>query len=241
MKKIVLISIITVMVLSTALSIALAGKGNDLPSGQHYNLNLIASKEKNIGEGDTPGHGHRIFVRQGGNTRILLTEGPFDVIDYDGTDGVAKFQLPHPDEDETPDDQWTVSDYSVYIRIRGKPGGEIRMQTVGIDDRGVEYGSDYTVVEVRTVGKNKPDGHQKFNNVSKELLYIYAWVYDWNKEVWEYVRLPLFDERLETYLWDVNTNDKFKIAQLRFYPYEETDIPPVDPGPAPTDPPIPPG
>ncbi len=232
MKKIVIASLIVVMVVGVSWAIK-TEDGTKL-TGKHYNLNIIATKEKNVDPDEGVSNGRRIFVRSGGNTRILLREGPFDVLDYDGTDGVAKFQLPHPDVDEAPDNQVTQSDYSVFIRVRGKPGGEIRMQTIGIDDQGVEYGSDYMVVEVRTTGK----GTSKFKNVSKELLYIYAWIYNWKTETWEYKRLPLFDPSLEEYLWDVNTNDKFKIAQLRFYPVS-TDIPPIptDPGAPPADPP----
>ena len=237
MKKVILTSLIVVMVLS--IGVALAGpKGNGLPSGKHYNLNLIASKEKNVEPDEGVSNGRRIFVKSDGNTRILLREAPvgesFDVLDYDGTDGTAKFQLPHPDPDETPDDEWTTSAYSVYIRLRGKPGGSIQMTTTGIDEYGNEYASIYSVVETRTTGKDA----NKFKNVSKELLYIYAWVYDWDSLTWEFVRLPLFDDALAEYFWNVDTNDIFKIAQLRFYPIP-SDIPPVptDPGTAPIDPP----
>jgi hypothetical protein len=241
MKQLIVTSMILVMILS--LGVAFAGpKGNGLPSGKHYNLNLIAAKEKNVEPDEGVSHGHRIFVKSDGKTKILLRQTPEDapdneqfmVLDYDGTDGEAKFQLPHPDPDETADDQWTTSAYSVYIRVRGKPGGSIQMTTVGIDEYGNEYASIYSVVETRTTGK----GSNKFTNVSKELLYIYAWVYNWDTLQWEFVRLPLFDDALAEYLWDVDTNDLFKIAQLRFYPIP-SDIPPIptDPGPPPAEPP----
>jgi len=236
MKKVIITSLIVLMVLG--IGVAFAVGGNGLPSGKHYNLNLIATKEKNVDPEEGVSNGHRIFVRSGGNTKILLREAPegesFDVLDYDGTDGQAKFQLPHPDPDETADTEWTTSAYSVYIRVRGKPGGSIQMTTVGIDEYGNEYASIYSVVETRTTGL----GSNKFTNVSKELLYVYAWVYNWDTLTWEFLRLPLFDDTLAEYLWDVNTNNDFKIAQLRFYPIP-SDIPPIptDPGPAPTDPP----
>ena len=241
MKKVLLTSLLIVMVLS--IGVAIAGpKGNGLPSGKHYNLNLIASREKNVEPDEGVSKGHRIFIKSGGNTKILLRETPedapeneqFKVLDYDGTDGTAKFQLPHPDPDEADDNLVTTSAYSVFLRVRGKPGGSIQMTTVGIDEYGNEYASIYSVVETRTTGKNA----NKFKNVSKELLYIYAWVYNWGTLQWEFVRLPLFDDALAEYLWDVDTNDIFKIAQLRFYPLP-TDIPPVpaDPGPPPAGPP----
>lgn len=61
--------------------------------------------------------GKRIFVKLQGNTRILLSEGVFDILDANGTGGTASFQLPDPDRDG--DGQtW----YGIYVRTKGKPG-----------------------------------------------------------------------------------------------------------------------
>ena len=219
MKRLMVI-MLAALVLVMFSGIALAGVGNDLPSGPHYNLNLIGmEKGKNPNMGC--GQGHRIFVQLDKSdkvrTRILLEEGDFAVIDCDGTDGEAKFQLPNPD----PDDDG-VTAYSVFIRLRGKPGGDIRMDTCATDPlTGEEVCSDYKVIEVRETGKGK----NKFINVSKELLYIYAWVcvdYDEVDEICledEYMRVPLFSDLLEDYLWQYNNNG-VKIAQLRFYEVE---------------------
>ena len=38
--------------------------------------------------------GKRLFVKLNGNTRVLLSPGPFDILDANGTDGSAAFQLP---------------------------------------------------------------------------------------------------------------------------------------------------
>jgi hypothetical protein len=211
-----------------------AGQGNALPSGAHYNLNLIGmAKAKNVDPDSITSEGHRIFVALNGNTRINLSEGDFAVLDYDGTDGKASFRLPCPDANEAADDQTTYSDYTVYLRLRGKPGGDIRMQTVGIDDQGIEYGSDYSVIQARATGK----GSNKFIDVSEELLYIYAWVYNWETLTWEYLRLPLFDDRLESYLWDIDNNG-VRLVQLRFYEGVQTPIDPVAPTDPPTEPPL---
>jgi hypothetical protein len=52
----------------------------------------------------------------------------------------------------------------------------------------------------------------KFENVSKELLYIYADVDgDGLPE-----RLPLFDDALQDYFWNYD-NHGLKLAQFRFY------------------------
>jgi hypothetical protein len=242
MKQLIVTSLILAMVVGIGITFADKDldKGNGLPSGAHYNLNLIGmavpkGKPEPVDPTDGLNNGHRIFVRLDGKTTIKLQEGPFDVIDYDGTDGTAMFQLPNPDVDELPDDQTTESDYSVFIRLRGKPGGSIHMETVGWDEFGYKYVSAYPIDMTRLTG----NGNNKFENVSKELLYIYAWIWTevspgvWD---WEYMRLPLFDEVLEEYAWDYyNTN--VRLAQLRFYPGVRTDIPPIDPGEKPTEPP----
>ncbi|HUT31673.1 MAG TPA: hypothetical protein VMX13_17925 [Sedimentisphaerales bacterium] len=49
----------------------------------------------------------------------------------------------------------------------------------------------------------------------------------------EYMRLRLFDETPEGCFWDYDNNG-VKLAQLRFYPEEQTDVPaPVAPEPPP--------
>ncbi len=223
-KRFVIGMFLVVMVLTLTLQTAWAGKGNDLPSGKHYNLNLIGmTKEKgDIGCGE----GHRIFVKMSKNdrvtTRILLTEGDFGVIDCDGTDGTAIFQLPAADPDNT-----GTTSYSVFIRLRGKPGGDIKMDTCATDPlTDEEVCSTYKVELERETGKGK----NKFTNVSKELLYIYADVcVDYNDvtgicEEYERMRVPLFSDLLEDYLWQYD-NNRVRLAQLRFYPDFETDVP----------------
>jgi len=63
------------------------------PNGWHYNLELIAvPHEKTVDNTDS--QGRRIFIKLSGNTKILLSPGPFQVLDFNGTDGQASFQLP---------------------------------------------------------------------------------------------------------------------------------------------------
>ena len=236
MKRIIIASLILAMIVG--LGIAFAGtKGNGAPPGPHYNLNIIG-KEKPKGKAppvdtsDGSNNGHRIFVPLNDKCQILLQEGPFDVIDYDGTDGKARFQLPMPDEDETPDDQVTYSDYSVFIRLRGKPNGRVIITTClyDKDTGGILVPSDQVVDMTRLTGK----GNNKFVNVSQQLLYVYAWIWNETKKVWEYQRIPLFDDDAYGYLWDYD-NRGCKIAQLRFYLGVTTPIDPaVPPGPPPS-------
>lgn len=188
-----------------------ADKGNGSPSGAHYNLNIIGTNDKSA---DMDGsNGHRIFVKIDGNTKIMLTEGAdFQVLDANGTDGTASFQLPNPD----PTNSGTTR-YSVFARALGKPGGgadvttcaEWLNPTTGL----LEEVCSLAVLELRRSGNG---GKSSFTNVSKELLYIYADVDGTGIK-----RYPLFDSRLQGYLWDYE-NSGLRLAQLRFYPCPTT-------------------
>ncbi|UCD53077.1 MAG: IPT/TIG domain-containing protein, partial [Phycisphaerales bacterium] len=195
-----------------------AKTGNGCPSGAHYNLNIIGKdKTKNIDPDSITSQGRRIFVQLGkkdnaATTKIMLEEGEtFAVLDYDGTDGRAAFQLPNPDPDGD-----GITAYSVYLRVLGKPGGKIRMYTSATDPDIGEVASDLRVVSVREKGQ------RKFANVSAELLFIYAWVYVDGE--WTYQAIPLFSELLQGYLWSYDNNG-LRIAQLRFYEGVPTEVP----------------
>jgi len=180
---------------------AYAGNGNGAPSGPHYNLNIIGvPKEKSADMNDNSGH--RIFVKLEGNTKIMLGMGEFKVLDANGTDGTAVFQLPGP-ESENPGE----TTYSVFVRALGKPDGSARMTTCLEDPNDGDPICSTHVLEMVTRGKGN-----KFENVSKELLYIYADVDgDGIPE-----RHPLFSDALQDYFWNYDNNG-LKLAQFRFY------------------------
>src|SRR5213080_1951397 len=104
---------------------ALAQTGNGAPSGSHYNLNIIGvSHDKNANMDQ--GSGSVIFVDLGSkdvtvSTKILLSQsaeaGTFQVLDKNGTDGEASFELPAP------------GSYTVWARALGKPGGSSKITT----------------------------------------------------------------------------------------------------------------
>lgn len=175
-----------------------AGAGNT--GGGCYNLEIIAAKTKSSDLTST--NGHSLFVLQNGNTKIGLKEGPFSVLDRNGTDGQATFQLPNPD----PTNSGTTV-YSVYARLVGKPGSTLDMATCAFDATGTQYCSEDVISMKRIAGTSK------FINVSQELLYIYADI-DSDGDI---DRVPLFDSRLSDYFWDVDSTGKMH-AQLRFCP-----------------------
>lgn len=192
-------SIITVTLIA---GLTAAAGGNGAPSGSHYNLNIIGVPKSKSAD-MTGSSGHRIFVPLEGKSQILLGPGDFQVLDANGTDGSAKFQLPNPDPEN---DGYTV--YSVFARALGKPGGRSTTTTCATDPvSGEVYCSTESMVMVRNKGKSS------FSNVSRELLYMYVDL-DGDGTV---ERIPLFDDRLQDYFWSYDNNG-LKLLQLRFYP-----------------------
>ncbi len=210
-KKMIFAGFAAVMVLAMVTWAVQEDPGNGAPSGSHYNLNIIAVPDEKAADPEgndiTPGNGHRIFVLFDEKCRILLQEGDFAVIDYDGTDGVAKFRLPAPD----PENDGTTT-YEVYVRGLGKPAkkGEdnpyANIEPGFIDGDGNEWYSTETVTVERKKGQNK------FVNVTNKLLYVYV----------DGQRYPLFCEELWQFFWDYD-NHGLKLCQMRFYPVPEEE------------------
>ena len=174
--------------------------GNGAPSGAHFTLNMIGvSKEKAASL--TGNNGSRMFVPLVGKTNVLLSEGAFQVLDANATDGSGAFQLPNPD----PENDGTTT-YSVFARALGKPGGSSKTTTCASDATGETWCSVYSAVAVREAGRTR------FENVSRELLYIYA---DLNGDG-TVERYNLFNDALEDYYWQYE-NSGLKLLQLRFY------------------------
>ena len=209
MKKRMLIvgAVFGVVVLLATLGVSLVSAGNGAPSGAHYNLNIIGvPKEKTADMTDN--NGHRIFVPLVGKTSISLIEGDFQVLDANGTDGKASFQLPAPDPDGD-----GITAYSVYARALGKPNGMSTTTPYIIDEYGNTWYSTESMILIRDKGK------PTFQNVTAELLYLYGiWIdTDGDGAVdTYYAKLPLFGDATLDYFWEYD-NSGLKLAQLRFY------------------------
>ncbi|MBC2699032.1 MAG: hypothetical protein HF976_11010 [ANME-2 cluster archaeon] len=207
-----------IMVLSIVALVpgALAGndnKGNGAPSGQHYNLNLIGKDKIDILPNDD-NNGHRIFVNLYKRTKISLEEGPFEVIDADGTDGKAVFQLPKPENTYVTDPatgevtEFVPGAYEVYIRPLGKPGGNGNITTCAFDSEANE-----TVCSTNNVILVREKGKSTFGDVTQELTTITYF----DEESGKWITVDIFDESLEGYFWDYDNNG-LRLVQLRFYP-----------------------
>jgi hypothetical protein len=207
----------------TAPSVARASQsqtGNGGPSGSHFNLNIIGmDKGKNV---DMTGNdGHRIFVALNGRTNINLTEGDFQVLDANGTDGSAAFQLPNPVGDADGDgvDDDGVLNYSVWIRALGKPGGKATLKTCFTE---LETASTWCNSGELVVKLNRLGSSSKFVDVSKQLLQVCADV-NTALDVTDLELVPIFSDLGTDYFWQYD-NDGLRLAQMRFYPIATTAI-----------------
>jgi hypothetical protein len=188
-------------------TVAVLSPGHGAPNGPHYNLNIIGVPRDKTADMEG-NHGHRIFVKLWGKSKILLKEGDdFLVLDANGTDGNgAKFQLPDP----FPEDD-LITTYVVYARALGTPGGWCHTTTCYEDTNGE------VICSGDTLKLERKQGQSKFENVSKQLLTL--WV-DTDEDGIPDTRVGLFDDANYQYFWDYD-NHGLKLAQLRFYPISE--------------------
>ena len=215
--------------------------GNGAPQGNpDYQLNIIGTSDKNPNM--TGGNGARIFVDLYGDSRIALSEGPFAVLDANGTDGLASFQLPAPGLDAfivgDPGDKDVVSEYSVFIRPLGKPGGWATITTcadlldssfgglIGSKDTNIienaidaETGAYCSLEQVGADILTRKSGKSTFTNVTAQLTTIvFEVTVETSPGVFETfrVRVPIFDDSLENEYW-LYDNNGLRLAQVRFY------------------------
>jgi hypothetical protein len=229
-----------------------------------YKFNIIGVD--NVKDVDmTEDNGKRMFVLLNDKTKINLVQameddepmaydapGAFDILDANGTDGEATFQMPAPGlepyvvGEKTDEDCW--SDYSIYIRSLGKPEGWASITTCAeladetallnmIDGvnankiiKNMQDGDAYCSIE--QVGQSiteRPKGKSIFTNVTAELTTIVFQIeIDLDAsgiiEADEifFVRVPIFDDMLENEFWSYD-NHGLKLLQVWIYDYS-TDV-----------------
>jgi hypothetical protein len=208
---------------------AMAGVGNEMPSGPHYNLNIIGAKtDKDVGDSN----GHTLFVRLEGKTRIYMTQdqdGEFKVVDRNGVDegepwGEAEFNI----GDSDPTDARTH--YLAFARALGKPGKEVTI-TPGAEFEGDESGLFFYLGPI-TIKRNT--GKPATVDITK-IFYVDVDIYVSGILTASYQREWVFDipELLE-YYWDYD-NKGLKLLQVRFYEGEpDWDAAPAKVGPTTT-------
>jgi hypothetical protein len=221
----------------------------DILNGQHYNLNIIGMKNPKNANMDDNG-GHVIFVDLQGKSKIELVESgtddapgttadEFAVLDKNATGGSpAVLALPDPGLDpyvvgeETTED--TVTNYSIFVRPLGKPGGWAKITTcadvvesnladflsaddVNVLNEAAFYGGVCSIENTGVLLREK--GQSVFTNQTAALLTMVLKVeIIIDSEVVDtvYVRIPIFDDMLENEYWEYD-NHGLKLLQVRIY------------------------
>lgn len=223
-----------------------APEGIPSDANRIYKFNIIGvdnEKEVDLKEDG----GKRIFVNLNGYSAIYLEEGPFDILDANGTDeDGARFQLPDPDldpynvADKGDADVWSA--YSIYIRPLGKPGGSAAITTCAdlldsdfadllsgkflrVLNKEGYFGGYASVEQVSHEMNTRPKGKSKFANVTAELTTIVFKVEveleDGSIAV-DYIRVPIFDPIIENEYWEYDNNG-LKLLQVWIYD-NSTDV-----------------
>ncbi len=178
-------------------------------NGEHYNLNIIGvEKAKNpTALGWTNEDRHTIFVPLNAKTNIYMQQNEsFAVIDADGTDGAARFQL-------------GAGYYEVYARALGKPGKWVIVTpNATYDDTVMINGTQMFDLGSIQLGHNKKPSWERItgmflvtvtlqNTVTGELkTYTNEWIFN----------IP----ELYDYWWDYDNHGQ-KLLQVRFYPVQD--------------------
>ena len=148
MKKIFAIVLVVVLMATLIHGVALAGpdtKGNGLPKGKCYNLNIIGVPNTRDAEW-TGGEGKRIFVLRDQKTWFFVgASDHYEVLDRNGTDGFVGERgtawlpgtkgtkgtpgivFPYNDGTET----WQVE---IYARLLGPITSEVKWKTYAFED-----------------------------------------------------------------------------------------------------------
>lgn len=126
------------------------------------------------------GAGHRIFVNRDGVSRIIVR-------DHDDSWHVADCNATADNTGELHTDE--LGTYDVYVRILGKPGGQLTVCAEVLAD------ADGLLCELGSFTLNREGGKSQFKVQADSI----------------------FDAEYEDILWTVTTNDDYRIAQFRVY------------------------
>ncbi len=218
------------LVLDVGTPVAVAGIGNDMPSGPHYELGLIGRPKNYNGNGTNDSSRHNIFIPLDtsgyvdGKVKLYMTrqtnEG-FLVLDGDATqDGIAKLRIGQ-------------GYYAVFARALGRPGGNINFTawfTYWLDDANSDLSDAIWLGNVdmtRTAGKPATIEISKLFYYTGCLDYDPDGVPDSNDEYQTCYRNEwVFDvDGFNEYWWDIDNNG-LKRLEIRFYRVEAGYVPP---------------
>ncbi len=155
-----------------------------IPAGSKlvFNFNVIGYPAGQTYNGDC-GDGHRIFVNRdakGAQVRVTNSTTDWSILDCNATSDHQAVLATNQ-----------AGLYDVYVRILGKPGGNIFICANTLED----FTSGETLCLLGTLDLTRGKGQSKFTLAPS----------------------AMFDASLEDLMWTVDTNSNFRIAQFRVY------------------------
>jgi hypothetical protein len=184
-------------------------------NGPHYNMNIIGvSKDKasNIPAWSNENR-HAMFVPLDRKINIYMTQGDdFAMVDADGTDGVARFNL-------------AEGYYEVFIRAVGKPNGEVTItpEATYIDSETglpIDADTDFYLGSITVKHTKKPVWERVTGMFIADVI-----LYNDDGSVLDtYGNTWIFDiPELYEYWWNYD-NHGCKNLQVRFYPVDSLPV-----------------
>jgi hypothetical protein len=155
-----------------------------IPPGSklQFNFNVIGYPAGKTYQGDC-GEGHRIFVNRdakGAQVRVTNSATGWSIEDCNATSDHQAVLATNQ-----------AAIYDVYVRILGKPGGNIHICANTLTD----FTNGETLCLLGTIDLTRGSGQSKFSLAPSSM----------------------FDASLEDLMWAVDTNNDFRIAQFRVY------------------------
>ncbi len=202
MKKVLIVSLIVAMVVGIGILSAAPGeKGNGLPKGKSYNLNIIGipkgvNYNKELNDNFTGGEGKRIFIQRTGTTAFYVygdDTTTYEVLDHNGTDGKV-----------------------------GEPGR-------GLENAGITFPYDTASetwgasIWVRLLGPNSPDNYMDgatWGYDTDGSIWVLLTTWRWNRDTPSKFSVKTGDLLIDGYqdiIWYMTPGDKFRILQMRVY------------------------
>ncbi len=241
MKKAILIGFAVVLAIPLALATSYAQGGNGAPNGTHFNLNLLG-KTTCPGDDLKGTNRHSIMTlidlsdpdpngKLGDVTCSATSDSPDCLVNLDRRNKIflgpgVDFQVTDGNACDKDGAALTLpsniaTDWSIYVRELGKPGGTGDLVTCGISDMGTADTSDDEVVcSMVNVPLERKTGKSTFRNVTTELTTIAYQIpiRDAGGSIigWASATASLFDPDFYQYFWDYDNNG-LRLIQLRFY------------------------
>jgi len=167
-----------------ATATAASANPSPIPPGSKlaFNFNVIGYPAGKSYGGNC-GDGHRIFVNRdikGAQVRVTNSTTGWSIVDCNATSDHQAVLATNQ-----------VGIYDIYVRILGKPGGNIHICANTLTD----FLNGETLCLLGTIDLTRGSGQSKFTLAPS----------------------AMFDASLQDLMWSVDTNNDFRIAQFRVY------------------------